>query len=212
MSAQDSIDEYKSKIAPNSVSPILTGNMVQAVLDEINNAKSAVLQVFYTGNTLGNFSNGDFQRVDLSQGASINPVISSFTAAQPNRDINDAIDSVNNRILYNPAPLTALTIRVIYDFTSKEDNKDYVVVWRVKYPDGSVPFFRENVDVFTKKKDTAEYDIPLVIHTVSSVDNVLHGLELWVAIQKKDETDAGDSTTTVLSLKSLTLYNDATAV
>jgi len=34
MSAQDLIDEYKAKTAPNSVDPVLTGNMVQAVLDE----------------------------------------------------------------------------------------------------------------------------------------------------------------------------------
>ena len=178
----------------------------------VDNTKSAVLQAFYTGNTMSGFSDGDFQRVNLSTGIAINPVISSFTASQPNRDINDAIDSVNNRILYNPSPLTALTIRLIYDFTNKEINKDYVIVWRLKYPDGSVPFFQENVSVQTKKKDASEADIPLVIHTVSSVDNVLHGLELWVAIQKKDETDAGDTTTTSITLTSLTLYNDATAV
>ena len=182
------------------------------VESKVDNAKSAVLQAFYTGNTLSGFSGGAFQRVDLSLGAAINPVISSFTAAQPNRDINDAIDSVNNRILYNPAPITALTIRLIYGFANKETNKDYVIVWRIKYPDGSVPFFQENVSVPTKKKDASETDIPLVIHTVSSADNVLHGLELWVAIQKKDETDVGDTTTTSITLSSLTLYNDATAV
>ena len=179
---------------------------------ENGNVRMAALQVFCTGNTLSGFSNGNFQRVDLPLGAVINPVVESYTKAQPNKNINDMIDSVNNRLVYNPEPMTPLTLRVIYDFTNKETNKDYVIVWRIKYPDGSVPFFQENVSMPTKKKDITEVDVPLVIHTVSTVDNVVHGLELWVAIQKKDETDAGDTTTTQIHLKSITLFNGAAVV
>ena len=130
----------------------------------------------------------------------------------PNRDINDLIDMTLNTIKTNPALGTGVDFRIIFDFDNKEDNKDYVVVWKFKLPDAAPITFEQNFTEPLKKKDVSGFSVPFNLVTVSTVNNIDYGFELYVAVQKKDETDVGDTTTTEISLISLNATHFAVAV
>ena len=195
----------------DSIDPTFLADQIALIGESINHTRSTVLQAKWTGNTLSGFTNGDFQRVDLTGGV-LNPSVENYTASMPNRDINDLINITLNTIKTNPEVGTGVDFRVIFDFNNKETTKDYVAVWKFKLPTDAPITFEQNLTVSLKKKDSFELSIPFNLFTVSTVNNIDYGFELYVAIQKKDESDTGDTTATEISLTNLNATHFATAV